>query len=91
MASKRLALAACNRSHKGPWTRARGNEVGVLVTDMSSEESVRVTIDRGRGDNHETVYLDSPGTFQLEFEGVERYMVEKHGSVSPTTVEILLK
>jgi hypothetical protein len=79
---------------EGPWSRAKGNEVGVNVVHLMEGERVVVEME-GRFQHAVRKLFDynEPGSFPLNFYGCDRYRVCKrvHGTGSaPTTVEIIL-
>lgn len=92
MASKRVALVACKNSAEGPWTSAKGNEVGFVVRGLGEDEQVVIEMIDEDGDVFEFTSSDD-GLFILaqEFARSVRYRVKKvNGQGSPTTVEIYL-
>jgi hypothetical protein len=92
MADYRLAMVACMDAIEGPWTFAKGNEVGVQIIHLMEGERIRLELDYGKISDH--VEFDSPGAFPLKFGAVKRYRVCKiadEGVVnSPTTVKVKL-
>jgi len=94
MASTRLALVACIDETDGPWTRAKGNEVGVNVVHLMRGERVLIEME-GRFQHASRRIFDyhDPGSFPLDFSGCDRYRVCKKVTgvdSAPTTVEIIL-
>lgn len=61
----RLALVACEGPATGPWVRARGNETGVMISQLGEGE--RIAMDQeANGSPKEPVLFDSEGTFPLQ-------------------------
>lgn len=77
----------CTGTYEGPWCRARGNELGVIVSRLSPGESVSIELDGG-----ESFQLESGYTAVDSIKKAQQYRVLKHvqdGAVmSPTMVEI---
>lgn len=88
----RLALVACSAALEGPWTLAKGNEVGLEVIHLMEGERVRLDME---SDTEPLVqyHYDQPGSFPVFFAG-RRYRVSKEvtgDNNSPTIVKILLR
>jgi hypothetical protein len=88
----RLALFACYSNTEGPWTRAKGNELGIQILHMVEGEYIMVEMEIG--DLKDTVVFNSPGVFPLPWKRLDKYRVIKKVTdgvaPAPTTVEIVL-
>lgn len=89
MANSRVALFACRDSHEGVWTRARGNEFGIEIINLSDDELVRVELVSEA--KSEVIEFTQPGQHLVAFNGTERYRISKQGSKNGTHVKVLLK
>ena len=86
----RLALVMCKTPHQGEWSRVRGNEVGLRISDLQKGEFIRLDVV-----DAPSIYFHKSGTYPIgEFETAKRYRVSKLVDVDvvtkPTTVEVLL-
>jgi len=90
MANSRVALFACKNSHEGAWTRARGNECGVEIVDLSNEELVVLELVKRSGENVTTKF-NQCGQHFINFSDVDKYRVGKVGNVNGTHVKVMLK
>lgn len=84
----RLALAGCRGPHEGPWTLAKGNEIGLEVFGLG-EGSLVVFEGETIGD---TVRIEHScnGQYPLPKIKFKRYRVNKIGIGSETTVRVML-
>jgi hypothetical protein len=92
MAEYRLAMVACMDAIEGPWTFARGNEVGVEIIHLLQGERVRLDLDYEGVSDH--LEFQDPGAFPVAFKKVRRYRVcklaDEGAEQAPTTVKVKL-
>lgn len=84
-----LALVACVEPHEGAWLRPRGYESGVRVFPaLGPGEGVEIEVE-GDPVYDKITYAVYGGVNLLALTEVTRYRAVKHGSGTPTNVEVL--
>lgn len=88
----RVALVACIDATEGPWTLAKGNEVGIKISSLVEGERIELMMEVG--ELKESVTFDQSGTFPLFWRRMEKYrvckLVKDGTKPGSTTVEIVL-
>lgn len=92
MPKARLALVHCKVATEGPWSRCRGNEVGLRITNLSKGERIRLVVDAERPTS---LAFNQAGAFPTDvISKGRRYKVCKEADdgvvPSPTIVEVVL-
>lgn len=92
--ASRMALVGCKSTTDGPWTQAKGNEIGLRVVHLLEGEQVRLEMEVG--EIHDSATFLHPGLFAWPFgPRADRYRVCKEVAAgvegSPTTVEVMLR
>lgn len=95
----RVAMVGCKEMPEGPWTLAKGNEVGLKVVHLMEGEYIRLVLVFDDSSKETIEYYD-PGEYPFHSNGfskesvLKKYQLSKHVNEgidpSPTRVEVLL-
>ena len=88
-------MVGCKEMPEGPWTLAKGNEVGLKIVYLMEGELVRLELVFSES-SCETHEFNQPGEYPFPVNGsvLQKYQINKHVNEgvepSPTRVEVLL-